>query len=102
MKTKQAKWKDASNALVGNGLTTVTASHLLRCVRFSRECWSQFEQEEQISLSDPVAEFVDSWLSIFSDKETDPHASTTEEVLRAQVCVPEESASARTWRAHLY
>ena len=101
MNTERPEWNDANNALVGNGLSMVTAGHLLRYVRFCRDWWSQLDQDKQISLSAPVADFVDSLLSIFSNKNTDPHVSTVDDVLRAQV-VRELGLSGQCYREHIY
>ena len=60
MNTERPEWNDANNALVGYGLSMVTAGHLLRYVRFCRDWWS-FRPQKQLSLSAPVAD-----LSIFT------------------------------------
>ena len=101
MNTERPEWNDANNALVGNGLSMVTAGHLLRYIRFCRDWWSQLDQDKQISLSTPVADFIDSLLSIFSNKNTDPHVSTVDDVLRAQV-VRELGLSGQCYREHIY
>ena len=101
MNTERPEWNDANNALVGNGLSMVTAGHLLRYVRFCRDWWSQLDHDKQLSLSAPVADFVDSLLAIFSNKNTDPHASTADCILRAQV-VRELGLSGQCYREHVY
>ena len=101
MNTERPEWNDANNALVGNGLSMVTAGHLLRYVRFCRDWWSQLDHDKQLSLSAPVADFVDSLLAIFSNKNTDPHASTADGSLRAQV-VRELGLSGQCYREHVY
>ena len=101
MNTERPEWNDANNALVGNGLSMVTAGHLLRYVGFCRDWWSQLDHDKQISMSAPVADFVDSLLSIFSNKNTDSHASTTNDILRAQV-VRELGLSGQCYREHVY
>ena len=65
MNTERPEWNDANNALVGNGLSMVTAGHLLRYVGFCRDWWSQLDHDKQLFLSAPVANFVDSLLTIF-------------------------------------
>ena len=100
MNTERPEWNDANNALVGNGLSMVTAGHLLRYVGFCRDWWSQLDHDKQLSLSAPVADFVDSLLTIFSNN-TDPHVSIANDVLRAQV-VRELGLSGQCYREHVY
>ena len=100
MNTERPEWNDANNALVGNGLSMVTAGHLLRYVRFCCDWWSQLDQDKQLSLSAPVADFVDSLLTIFSNN-TDPHVSIADDVLRAQV-VRKLGLSGQCYREHVY
>lgn len=101
MNTERPEWNDANNALVGNGLSMVTAGHLLRYVRFCRDWWSQLDHNKQLSLSAPVADFVDSLLPIFANPDTDPHASTVDDVLRAQV-VRKLGLSGQCYRERVY
>ena len=101
MNTERPEWNDANNALVGYGLSMVTAGHLLRYVRFCRDWWSQLNHEKQLSLSAPVADFVDSLLTIFSNNNTDPHVCAADDAMRAQV-VRDLGLSGQRYREHVY
>ena len=76
---RTTEWNDANNALVGYGLSMV-AGHLLRYVRFVA-IGGVSSTTTRPSSSAPIADF-DSLLAIFLIK-TNPHASTTDDVLRA-------------------
>ncbi|MEC8190355.1 MAG: hypothetical protein VX033_04145, partial [Verrucomicrobiota bacterium] len=100
MNTERPEWNDANNALVGNGLSMVTAGHLLRYVGFCRDWWSQLDHDKELSLSAPVADFIDSLITIFSNN-TDPRVNIADDVQRAQV-VRELGLSGQCYREHVY
>ena len=101
MNTERPEWNDANNALVGYGLSMVTTGHLLRYLEFCREWWSELDHDKQVFLSAPVAEFVDSLLPIFTNRETDPSICTRDDTLRAQV-VCELGLSGQRYRDRVY
>jgi hypothetical protein len=84
MNTERPEWNDANNALVGNGLSMVTAGHLLRYLEFCHAWWAKKDPNSELSLGDPVAEFVDNLLNTFDPAENDARGCTTDTRLRAQ------------------
>ena len=56
LNTQRPEWNDANNALVGNGLSMVTASYLHRWFKFLRE-WLTSQSEETFCVSAEVATF---------------------------------------------
>ncbi|MBN2713762.1 MAG: hypothetical protein JXR97_15190 [Planctomycetes bacterium] len=68
MNTQRPEWNDANNALVGNGLSMVTACYLRRCVKF---CESLYEESglKEVSLSSEVHGFLDAITAILKNSE---------------------------------
>lgn len=88
MNTERPEWNDANNALVGNGLSMVTAGHLLRYLRFCRKLWSTDDPDKTVTVSEPVFELFESLLNIFDQS-----------VEVAKACTEDDAERAKTTRA---
>lgn len=64
MNTQRPEWNDANNALVGNGTSMVTLYYLRRFLKFWEDKFSNISIEN-ISLSEEVAELLESIYSFF-------------------------------------
>ena len=85
MNTERPEWNDANNALVGNGLSMVTAGHLLRYLRFCRKLWNQEDGSTSVPLGEPILELAEVLLSIFDQP-----------LKEAIVCTQDDSNRAKT------
>lgn len=84
MNTERPEWNDANNALVGNGLSMVTAGHLLRYLRFCRKLWSTHDPDKTVTVSEPVFELFKSLLYIFDQSAKVAITSTQDDAHRAK------------------
>ncbi len=85
MNTERPEWNDANNALVGNGLSMVTAGYLLRYVRFCLNWWSRISDTQTLDMSSAVADFVKALTNIFDQPSRRIISVTTDSKERAKV-----------------
>lgn len=99
LNTQRPEWNDANNALVGNGLSMVTACYLHRWFVFLHD-WIDSNDFESLTVSKEVGEFFDRISSILSE-----HVGSLSDNLGAdhrQVLVDALSQAGSDYREGLY
>ncbi|MCD8482896.1 MAG: hypothetical protein LR015_09695 [Verrucomicrobia bacterium] len=66
MNTQRPEWNDANNALVGYGVSLVTAGYLFRYARFIRKTFAASISGNTFELSAPVAQWLQQQSNLFS------------------------------------
>ncbi|NND97327.1 MAG: hypothetical protein HKN47_08375, partial [Pirellulaceae bacterium] len=71
LNTQRPEWNDANNALVGNGLSMVTAYHLRRFFSFIQDWFSEPNLPQSVTVSTEVVELLNRLSSVLEE-----HANT--------------------------
>ena len=85
MNTERPEWNDANNALVGNGLSMVTAGHLLRYLSFCRHWWARIGKDRSVFLNSSVVDFSKDLLEAFDLHSCEKLSFTIDSKKRASI-----------------
>lgn len=67
LNTQRPEWNDANNALVGNGVSMVTLYYLRRFFTFMDEIFQSDQLDEEIAISEEIAEFYNTISQAFEN-----------------------------------
>jgi len=99
MNTQRPEWNDANNALVGYGVSVVTAAYLRAYVAFCRELFEDASHEE-LSLSVEVHDFLSRLAGLLNQQMQDPERMLTKKGMKS--CMDDFGQAGSDYRQALY